>query len=381
MISGGITSTNQSNVIIISDDDDLQSDAQKRVVSVKKKQTFNAPDKACPGYQLHFPPGQQAHTSYPFALHTVLPLAWDYIGRRDGLFLVSHACTGVVGGGSGRCQRCSDLGNNEYLRKIVARFMDGIHENTQLIYHGIGGLVDIVHRKTQANDALRLCRRNELKQLVRREGTIDIHKQLLLAISSQRIPQVDRVLQVGFRRGTGIHAMLRLIKKAAEGTYHPKGFNEEEDLQALLFLRLGGARVANVAHHIFGTPAVSTIRRRTIIPQIIASPSFPTSYEVGCNIAACFKAMCDVLGAPAQKMPHAVIMFDEISVEKRPRWDDKTNKILGVCREHGQETSLEFTSEEDLQTIWEELGCGKIHLAHEVRPPVHVHRSSIINDR
>jgi len=35
--------------------------------------------------------------------------------------------------------------------------------------------------------------------------------------------------------------MLELIKKAAEGTYHPKEFDEEEDLQALLFLCLGGA--------------------------------------------------------------------------------------------------------------------------------------------
>jgi len=168
--------------------------------------------------------------------------------------------------------------------------------------------------------------------------------------------------------------MLGLIKKAAEGTYHPKGFNEEEDLQALLFLRLGSAQVADVAHCIFGTPAVSTIRRHTIIPQITTSLSFPMSYEVGCNIASSFKAMCDVLGASAQKMLHAVIMFDKISVEKCPRWDDKTNKILGVCREHRQETSLDFTSEEDLQTIWEELGCGKIHLAYEVRLPVHVHQ-------
>ena len=163
--------------------------------------------------------------------------------------------------------------------------------------------------------------------------------------------------------------MLESIKKAADGTYHPKGFDEEEDLQALLFLRLGGARVADIAHHMFGMPAVSTIRRHTIIPKITASPSFPTSWEIGCNIAASFKAICEILGLSTQRMLHAVIMFDEISVEKRPRWDDKTNKILGVCRKHGQETSLEFTSEEDLQMLWEELGCGKVHLAHKVRLP------------
>jgi len=37
-----------------------------------------------------------------------------------------------------------------------------------------------------------------------------------------------------------------------------------------------------------------------------------------------------------------------LAIEKRPRWDDKSNKFLGVCREHGHATSLEFTNEDDL---------------------------------
>ena len=361
---------NHSDVIIVRDDDsdsdDVQPETQERVVSVERHKISDAPAKPCPGYQLQFPLGQQAHTSYPFMLHTILPLTWNYSGRCDGFFLVSNSCTGVVGR-NGRCKRCDDLGNNKYLQRIIARFTSGIHENTPLVYHGVGGLIDIVHRKTQAINTLRLRHLNDLKKLVGKEGTINIHKQLLLALSSQRIPWVDRVLHVGFRHGTGIQAMLELIKKAAEGTYHPKGFDEEEDLQALLFLHLGGARVADVAHRIFGTPVISTIWRRTIIPQITASPSFPTSYEIGCNITVSFNVICDLLGASAQTMLHAVIMFDEISVERRPRWDDKTNKILGVCREHGQDTSLEFTSEEDLQALWEEFWREKIHLSHEVR--------------
>jgi len=273
-------------------------------------------------------------------------------------------CTGVAVR-NGQCEQCDNLGNNQYIRKIVSRFTNGVHENATLVYHGIGGLIDVVHRKTKLIDHLRLRRLNDFKSLVGKEGVIDIHKQLLLAISLQHIPRVDHVLHVGFRHGTGIQSMLKLVKKAAEGTYHPKGFEEVEDLQALLFLCLGGAQVADVAYCIFGTPALSTIWRRTIIPHILASPSLPTPYEIECNIAASFKDISDILGASTQNM-HAVIMFNEISVEKRPRWDDKTNKILGVCREHGQDTSLEFTSGEDLQTLWEEVRHGKIHLAHEV---------------
>jgi hypothetical protein len=91
--------------------------------------------------------------------------------------------------------------------------------------------------------------------------------------------------------------MLQLVKKAAKGTYHLRGFDKAEDLQALLFLHLGGVRVTDVAHHIFGTPTVSIIQRCTIIPQILASPSFPTCYKMEYNIAAMFKDIYDILGA------------------------------------------------------------------------------------
>jgi len=110
-------------------------------------------------------------------------LPWDYSGRCDGFFLISHSCTGVVGR-KDRCKQCDELRCNEVVQGIVARFTNGIHENTTLIFHGIGGLIDIVHQKVQAMDSLRLCRLNDLKTLVRKEGVIDLHKQLLLAISS-----------------------------------------------------------------------------------------------------------------------------------------------------------------------------------------------------
>ena len=82
-----------------------------------------------------------------------------------------------------------------------------------------------------------------------------MHKQILLALSMQYIPCVDYVLSIGFKCGAGIYSMLETIKRAAEGMYHPKDYNEEDDLQALLFLHLGGAHVADIAHHIFGTPS------------------------------------------------------------------------------------------------------------------------------
>ena len=69
----------------------------------------------------------------------------------------------------------------------------------------------------------------------------------------------------------------------------------------------------------------------------------------------------------SQNLLHGILIFNELAIEKQPRWDDKSNKFLGVCCEHGHATSLEFTSEDDLVMLWNELESGKIHLSHEVR--------------
>jgi len=353
------------NITIISDDEDIPSTPHTKCVSATKRQSQEVPLESCPGYQLTFPPGQWADTSYPFAIHKLLALPWYYGTRKEGFFLVSHSCLGLAVAGR-RCGPCDDLGNNEYLMKIIARYTNGVHDNAPLVFHGIGGLVEVARRKTLSIDVLRLRHLNEARKVIGQEGVIDIHKQMLLALSTQRIPRIDYVLRIGFKRGAGIHSMLETIKKAATGTYHPKGYDEEDDLKALLFLRLGGARVADIAHRIFKTPSVRTIRTRTTVPQIIPSPSFPTCDEIQRNIVASFEGLLDGLGTTRQKMLHAVAMFDELAVEKRPRWDDKSNKVLGICREHGSGTSLEFTTGEDLETLWDELGREKIHLAHEV---------------
>lgn len=353
------------DITVISDGEDIPSPHVKSASAATKYRTQGARLESCPGYQLTFPPGQWADTSYPFALHTILALPWYYRSRKEGFFLVSHSCLGQAVPGQ-RCRPCNDLGNNEHLKKIIRRYTVGIHDNSPLIFHGIGGLVEMVRRKASTVNALRLGRLNDARKLIGKEGIIDIHKQMLLALSTQRISRIDHVLRVGFRRGASIHSILETVKRAAAGTYHPKGYDEEDDLQALLFLRLGGARVADIAHHIFGTPSARTIRTRTTVPQIIPSPSFPTCDEIKRNIVASFEGLLDGLGISGQNMLHAVAVFDELAIEKRPRWDDKSNKVLGVCREHGKGTSLEFTTEEDLETLWDELGNERIHLAHEV---------------
>jgi hypothetical protein len=64
-----------------------------------------------------------------------------------------------------------------------------------------------------------------------------------------------------------------------------------------------------------------------------------------------------------------VLMLDDIALEKRLRWDDRTNHFLGLCREHASKTSIVFESEHDLDDAMECLKDGSVHYATEVHTP------------
>lgn len=59
-------------------------------------------------------------------------------------------------------------------------------------------------------------------------------------------------------------------------------------------------------------------------------------------------------------------MFDEVATERRLRYDDRTNKVVGLGRETAAKTTLEFNSEDNLDTLFADLECGDVRLASEV---------------
>ncbi|KAF8267319.1 hypothetical protein EI94DRAFT_1771895 [Lactarius quietus] len=198
-------------------------------------------------------------------------------------------------------------------------------------------------------DLFHLRRTNNAKKLVGREGTITMHHQVLLAMSSRKIPRLDRILHVASDCHMSVATILDLIQKVGCGIYHPKGFDEDEDLQTLLFLRLGGQRVADIAHHMFGIPAPSTVRCHTMIPPLICSPSYPLVRDLEANLVAAFDSLSPNLAA--QGRLHAVFMLDKIAQETHPRWCDRTNQILGCIA--------------DAELLFREMVSRNMHLAHE----------------
>jgi hypothetical protein len=254
--------------------------------------------------------------------------------------------------------------SNPKFRNVLARIENSITAKTPYKFHGLTNLTEITRKKDHTIDMYCLQRTNDVKKLVRHEGTITLHHQVLLAMLSGKIPQLDCVLHVASDPHMSVAAILDLIRKAGRGLYCSKGFAEEEDLQTLLFLHLGGQRVAEIAHHMFGIPAPSTVCRHTMVPPLICSPSYPVMKDLETNLEAAFDSLSPAL--VVRGMYHIVLMFDKIVQERHPRWCDRTNQMLGWCREHMRGKCMDFNSIADAELLFQDMVARNVHLVHEV---------------
>ena len=95
----------------------------------------------------------------------------------------------------------------------------------------------------------------------------------------------------------------------------------------LLFLWLGGAHVASLAHQTLGLPGVLTLRHSSAVTLLSPSASFPSKMEICHNLQAAFQKVHN----DTEDGSGYVLMINETKVEERLRWDPSLNKILGLC--------------------------------------------------
>ncbi|KAF8176492.1 hypothetical protein BJ912DRAFT_857405 [Pholiota molesta] len=322
---------------------------------------------SCPGIHVQLPEGQSVHSAYPFGLHDVLGDPWDYSVTRGRLVLHASACKKKVKKGSGPCSACINLRDRDpNLAGIIQRFETGVHENSRLVFNGVGSLINIVRRKTGEVRALRLRKLNDATKLAGKAVAIDHLKQWVMAVGSGKVERVDRLVRVNLAQKGGISNLLKLYDRAAKGVYHPRSYTEEDDLRGILLWKLGGVRVAGIGQRALGLPSISTLRRRTLIKPLIVSSGSPKVSEIQENIKNSFAPVANEMKGgftDGIEVPHQVVMFDELKVETRARICPLTNKILGPCREHVGNTSVEFVSEKEVHLLLEALDRGDVHMA------------------
>ena len=365
------------------DGEDKSQDSQpgKRIAvhidKPKKQLTRRWP---CEGLPVKFPEGTNHHVSYPFGLHNERSIPWNYRSTDDAFYLQAKTCQKTSPMEGGVCENCQRLTSSTLFSGIMERIKYGTHENTPLVYQGAGGLVTIIRRKTDQIVQLRMSKLNDSRKLLTKASALEDHKQWILAIASGRVDRVASLVQAGLTHRVGIRTLIQQYELAAEKLYKPKAFTNEDIMRSIVLLRLGGARVAQFAHQSLALPSLTTIRRQTVLPALLVSPSAPTVAEVEANIIASCSSLHSIarsrsggsaLGTeprqPSDKIVHQVLMLDELAVEKRARWDDSHNKFQGTCREHNYRIPLDFTSERELDILCDAIQNEEVHLATEVR--------------
>ena len=312
------------------------------------------------------PPGVLPYSAYPFMLHEAYTLPWNIHIVDHRMSLQSTKCTGELQGNSELCKECVRLLTHQIIEGILDRIRDGIHANTAYMYQPIGGLIELLRKKNAMIDGMRFKQLSTSRTMATRARTVGQYEQLIMAMSEGSVNRLDALLRAGINRGVGVRGMMELLDRAQKGLYKPKNFTEEEISHGLLFLRLGGARVASLAHQALGSPGLSTLRRSSVVTPLSPSAGTPSTREIQRNLKAAFKD----LHTSGEVGCGYVLMIDEIKVEERMRWDPASNKILGLCREHTQHVGLDFCSVNDAKVLVEGILRGDIHHASEVGPSI-----------
>ncbi|KAH9022278.1 hypothetical protein EDB85DRAFT_2151865 [Lactarius pseudohatsudake] len=266
----------------------------------------------CSGAYLAMPDGVLPYSAYPFMLHEVFVLPWHVhlVGPR--MSIQSIHCAGVRETSSDSCQACSQLLTHQIVEGILHRISNGIHTNTVYAYQPIGSLIEILRKKCAMLDGLRFKQLSVSRTLATWARTVGQYEQLVMAMSEGTVNHMDALLRAGLNRGVGVRGMMELLDRARNGLYKPKNFTEEERSRGLLFLRLGGARVASLAHQTLGAPTLSTLRYgSSTVTSLSPSAGFPTRSEIQGNIRAAFK------NSSGSGACGYVLMIDEIKVEER----------------------------------------------------------------
>ncbi|EIW82032.1 hypothetical protein CONPUDRAFT_53532, partial [Coniophora puteana RWD-64-598 SS2] len=247
---------------------------------------------------------------------------------------------------------------------------DGVHENTPHVYQPISGLHSIIRAKTFQVQALCLGRVNMSKSLGRKSQVLDDHNKFLVAIGSSNMTRVGQLVKVCLKNGMLVKKMGEQLAKATQKLYSPKSFDKAEKRLAVLMLHLAGPRLVQIYHNATGSPSTSTLRRFAATHPLRASAGFPTVEEVCYNIKNTFAGegnlgLTEDSASAAEEVYGYQLMIDKIKVEGRPRWDEKTNRIVGVAREDADRIGLEFCSEAEAYTLCRAVADGKVRLAVE----------------
>jgi hypothetical protein len=252
-----------------------------------------------------------------------------------------------------------------FVMKMEGRAKNGCEEHMPYNYQTMDQLYSLLYDKsTQIND-LKLRSMNASRALGRFARVVDDYKRFVMAVGSGSYSRLQALVARGLRSGWSVSAILTQMDNAVKGCYKAKSYLEIDYQRALILYRFGGARLADFAHRALGLPSLTTAREHSTSVPLRVSASYPTSDEVTANFHSVFPKK-DHPAVSSDVVTGYSVSLDDIALQKRLRWDPTSNKIAGICREHGGACSLEFCSMHEANELHSALESNRVHFASEV---------------
>ena len=172
---------------------------------------------------------------------------------------------------------------------------------------------------------MHLTKLNNSHKLVGKAATLKDHKQWILAVASGNVNQVAALVKAGLNNYMGICGLIAAYQQAAMKLYCPQDYLEDDIMQSIVMLHLGGACVAEFAHLLMALPSPRTAQWNTVIQPLVVSPSQPTVNKVKSNILSCLEAL-DLEDSTDDWSPDLVfagpVHVTEKTTRTEPNWTD-----------------------------------------------------------
>ena len=97
-----------------------------------------------------------------------------------------------------------------------------VHLNSTLDYQPIGGLIELVRRKTDQIEQMHLTKLNDNRKLETHAASLADHKQWILAIASGRVECVSSLVQAGLKQELALRASLHSMNRLQWSCTNPR---------------------------------------------------------------------------------------------------------------------------------------------------------------
>lgn len=338
---------------------DIEHDTLERVEKSSSK------ENTCKGYEITFEKGSVL-SHYPFHRHdtegqdssTLVPFSIKLSHDHNGTLLVAHAkgCDRLIPPADDRNKACKDIHFSSTMKKLIEiGDSDEPNVNMKLDMLSFQQLKDRYRElkaKTQKErlDTLNLVRKN--RNLTKQ---VTLNNRFREAVTGTDIPRLGSLLHVCHRKGMGLQSIIGRIGDAITMRYRCRKYGEDIWDISTLVLRIGGPKLLYILHKTHGLPHPRSARRHNETENDFAA-SVDISFEDRINKNKSVASQSNTI---------KTIKMDEIATETRLRWNNKDNKILGLCYQHSHKVDMSLDTIEDALLIRDEIESGSIHKTKE----------------